>query len=72
MNLKFDHGEFENRNFDTIGSILGFCGTGPKNLNDTKISNSLFRDFLDTYQIDHEESENHGPETLGSNKFIYL
>ena len=29
---KFDYGKFENRGLDTIGSILGFCGTGPKNL----------------------------------------
>ena len=40
----------------------------PKTLKNIKISNSLFRDFLkDIYQIDYEESENRGPETLGSN-----
>ena len=39
----------------------------PKTLKRVKISKSLFRDFLISInQIDNEESENSGPETLGS------
>ena len=62
---KFDYGEFENRGLDTIGSILGFFGTGPKNLKKYQIH--YFVISLRTCQIDYEESENRGPETLGSN-----
>ena len=40
----------------------------PKTLKTIKVSKSLFRDFLIIiYQIGHEESENRGPETQGSN-----
>ena len=38
----------------------------PKTLKMVEISKSLFRDLIiGINQIDHEESENHGPETLG-------
>ena len=37
----------------------------PKTFKRVKISKSLFRDFL-INQIDHEEPENRGPETLES------
>ena len=49
-----------------LGSILRTAR--PKTLKQVKISKSLFRDFLiDINQIDHEESENCAPETLGTN-----
>ena len=39
----------------------------PKTLKRVKISKSLFRDFIIFInQIAHEESDNRGPETLGS------
>ena len=39
----------------------------PKTFKRVKISKSLFRDFLiNINNIDHEESENRGPETLES------
>ena len=40
----------------------------PKNLKMVKILKVLFRDLLIRInQIDHDESEDHDPETLGSN-----
>ena len=58
---KLDHGKSE-KSLSRDSRIQD-----PKPLKMVKISKSLFRDFpIGIDQIDHEESANRGPETLGS------
>ena len=76
---QFNHGKSENRGLETLGSILR--APGFKSLKNGEISirdliigsirnfKSLFRDLIiGVNQIDHEKSENHGPETLPSHQ----